>query len=225
VKKIKASGKDLKVVYISHSDPDYYFGLNVIKTAFPNTRIFATAPTVAAIKQLMHRKLAYWGPILQQNAPHKLVLPGVLNGNRIMLEGHALEIEGLNGPTPARSYVWIPSLRTVVGGAVVFGGTHVWMADTQTPLARRQWLATLRSIKELKPLRVVPGHYLGPLQPGLAAVKFDENYLKNFEIQNHKTNTAQAVIAAMESIYPNLPERSWLELGAKVIKGDYKWPQ
>ncbi len=225
VKMIKATGKNLTLVYVSHSDPDYYFGLNVIKTAFPNAKIVATAPSVAAIKVLMQRKLAYWGPILKQNAPHKLVLPDVLQGNRIMLEGRALDIEGLDGPTPDRSYVWIPSLRTVVGGAVVFGGTHVWVADTQTPLARKQWLATLKSVEALKPLRVVPGHYLGPLQPGLVAVKFDEEYLKNFEIQNQKAQTAQALVTAMESLYPNLPERSWLELGAKVIKGDYKWPQ
>ena len=83
VQKIKASGKKLTTVYISHSDPDYYFGLDVIQAAFPKAKIVATAPTVAAIKASMDGKLAYWGPVLKDNAPKKLVLPAVLASDRI----------------------------------------------------------------------------------------------------------------------------------------------
>jgi hypothetical protein len=45
VQKIKASGKKLTTVYISHSDPDYYFGLDVIQAAFPEAKIVATPQT------------------------------------------------------------------------------------------------------------------------------------------------------------------------------------
>lgn len=38
VDKIKASGKNLTYIYISHSDPDFYFGLDVITEAFPNAK-------------------------------------------------------------------------------------------------------------------------------------------------------------------------------------------
>ncbi len=50
VQKIKATGKKLTTVYISHSDPDYYFGLDVIQAAFPDAKIVATPQTVAAIQ-------------------------------------------------------------------------------------------------------------------------------------------------------------------------------
>jgi len=143
VEKIRASGKKLTTIYISHSDPDYYFGLDVLQAAFPDAKIVATAPTVAAIKASMNGKLAYWGPILKANAPHSLVLPAVLDGNSITLEGHKLEVVGLDGPSPARTFVWIPSLKAVVGGVVVFGNMHLWIADTQTTAERRDWLATL----------------------------------------------------------------------------------
>jgi glyoxylase-like metal-dependent hydrolase (beta-lactamase superfamily II) len=225
VDKIRASGKTLITVYVSHSDPDYYFGLDVSHAAFPKARIVATAPTVAAMKLLMQRKLDFWGPQLKDNKPHALVLPQVLKGDYLTLEGHRLQIEGLDGPTPARSYVWIPSLKTVVGGAVVFSGSHVWVADTPTPEARQQWQATLKTIEALKPGRVVPGHYLGEAPAGLAAVKFNADYLTTFDAQAKQAKTADALIAAMETAYPNLPERSWLELGARVVKGDMKWPQ
>ena len=225
VSEIKASGKNLTTVYISHSDPDYYFGLDVLQAAFPHAKIVASAPTVAAIKVLMQRKLAYWGPFLKENAPKRLVLPDVLHGTRIMLEGHEIDIEGLDGPTPERSYVYIPSLKTVVGGAVVFSGTHVWVADTPTPKARQQWRATLRTIEALKPVRVIPGHFLGAAPDGLGAVRFTDRYLATFETAAAETKISADLIAAMEAAYPQLPERTWLELGAKVVKGDMRWPQ
>lgn len=50
VKRIQASGKTLSTIYISHGDPDFYFGLDVLKAAFPEAKILATAQTVAHIQ-------------------------------------------------------------------------------------------------------------------------------------------------------------------------------
>ncbi|MCR8718080.1 MBL fold metallo-hydrolase [Pseudomonas syringae] len=224
VAKIKASGKKLTTVYISHSDPDYYFGLDVIQAAFPDAKIVASAPTVKAIKASMQGKLAYWSPILKDNAPEKLVLPDVLEGDHLTLEGQPLEIKGLTGPAPQRSYVWIPSLKTVVGGVVVSSGIHVWVADTQSPKSRQDWLATLKGIEALKPATVIPGHYLGQIPQGTQAVAFTADYLKSFEQQAAKAKDAKALIDAMQKAWPQLAEPSSLELSAKVIKGEMKWP-
>ncbi|QXG45468.1 MBL fold metallo-hydrolase [Pseudomonas viridiflava] len=224
VQKIKASGKKLTTVYISHSDPDYYFGLDVIQAAFPEAKIVASEPTVKAIKASMQGKLAYWGPILKDNAPAKLVLPDVLKGDHLTLEGQPLEIKGLQGPTPQRSYVWIPSLKAVVGGVVVSSGIHVWVADTQTPKSRQDWLAALKGIEALKPNTVIPGHYLGEVPEGTKAVTFTADYLKSFEEHAAKAKDSAALIDAMKKAWPQLAEPSSLELSAKVIKGEMKWP-
>lgn len=61
VKRIQASGKTLSTIYISHGDPDFYFGLDVLKAAFPEAKILATAQTVAHIQATKDAKLAYWG--------------------------------------------------------------------------------------------------------------------------------------------------------------------
>lgn len=224
VQKIKASGKKLTTVYISHSDPDYYFGLDVIQAAFPEAKIVASEPTVKAIKASMQGKLAYWGPILKDNAPAKLVLPDVLKGDHLTLEGQPLEIKGLQGPAPQRSYVWIPSIKAVVGGVVVSSGIHVWVADTQTPKSRQDWLAALKGIEALKPTTVIPGHYLGKVPEGTKAVTFTADYLKSFEEHAAKTRDSAALIDAMKKAWPQLAEPSSLELSAKVIKGEMKWP-
>lgn len=229
VQKIKATGKKLTTVYISHSDPDYYFGLDVIQAAFPDAKIVATPQTVAAIQASKDGKLAHWGPILKDNAPRALVVPQPLAGDSIELEGRKIQVVGLDGPTPERSFAWIPSLKAVVGGIPVSANIHVWVADTQTPESRRDWIKTLGRIEALHPKTVVPGHYLpnanGSAPYSLASVKFTRDYLRAFEAEAAKAKDSTALIAAMKKRYPTLQDVSSLELGAKVIKGEMKWPQ
>jgi len=43
VRMVQASGKRLTTIYISHGDPDFYFGLQTLKEAFPEARVLATA--------------------------------------------------------------------------------------------------------------------------------------------------------------------------------------
>ncbi|MBU6248886.1 MAG: MBL fold metallo-hydrolase [Xanthomonadaceae bacterium] len=226
VEAIRATGKTLTTIYVSHSDPDYYFGLGVLHQAFPAARIVATGPTVQAMAYLMAGKKAYWGPILKANAPGRMILPQVLEGNRLAVDGHPLVIEGLDGPTPERTFVWIPDLRTVVGGSVVFSGTHVWVADTQTPAARAHWQDTLGRIESLHPVRVVPGHYLGEAPDGLRAVDFTARYLEVFNDRLAHASDADDLIEAMKKAYPDFGSTtSWLELGAHVVMGDTRWPK
>ncbi|HEX5344864.1 MAG TPA: MBL fold metallo-hydrolase, partial [Duganella sp.] len=87
---IRGSGKHLTTIYISHDDPDYYFGLDTITQAFPKARVVASAATVEHIRKTMDAKLAYWGPQMGADKPARLVVPQVLEGNRLELEGQAL---------------------------------------------------------------------------------------------------------------------------------------
>ncbi|MGE8319700.1 MAG: MBL fold metallo-hydrolase [Comamonas sp.] len=225
---VKASGKKLTTIYISHSDPDFYFGLDTLQAAFPQARIVATPQTVAAIEASKDGKLAFWGPKLKDNAPQKVVVPQALNTDHLLLEGKRLEIKGLKGPQPERSYVWIPSLRAVVGGVVVSANAHVWMADSQTPESRAYWQQTLNDITALQPRTVVPGHYRlkdGKTPQGLESVQFTADYLSQFERAAAQAKDSQELVAAMKQRYPGLPGDGGLEMGAKVIKGEMKWPQ
>lgn len=220
VEKIHASGKKLTTVYISHSDPDFYFGLDVIKAAFPQAKIVATLATVAEIRRKMDAKVAYWSPILKDNAPKSIVIPEALTGKRIVLEGQSLDIAG---PTPARTYVWIPSIKAVVGGVVLFGNLHVWTADTPSLQSRQDWLKTLDGIAALQPVTVVPGHFKvgSPLTPD--SIGFTRDYLVKFEAETAKAANSAALIEVMKQHYPSLGLDGALDTSAKVAKGEMKW--
>lgn len=223
VEAVRQSGKTLTTVYVSHGDPDYYFGLERIKAAYPNARIVATPQTVAHIKETMDGKLAFWGPKLGADAPKTLVVPEVLEGDTLTLEGQALKVVGLDGKQPDRSFVWIPSIKAVVGGVVLANNLHLWMADTQSAQSHADWLATLKTIDALKPKVVVPGHYLTGPSTSLQAAKFSAGYIRAFDAQTVKAKDATDLIAAMKKLYPTAGQVPSLELSAKVAKGEMKW--
>lgn len=223
VEKIRAGGKRLTTIYVSHSDPDFYFGLDVIHAAFPDAKIVATPQTIAGIEKKKNAKVAYWSPILKDNAPKNIIVPQPLQGDTIKLEGETLKIEGLKGATPERSYVWIPSIKAIAGGVVVFNGLHVWTADTQSAESRKNWLATLDQIAALKPVTVVPGHFKpgAPLTPD--SIAFTRDYLMRFEAETNKAANSAALIARMKELYPDAGLNAALDTGAKVAKGEMKW--
>ncbi|MDM3560379.1 MBL fold metallo-hydrolase [Proteus vulgaris] len=225
VDKIKASGKNLTYIYISHSDPDFYFGLDVITDAFPNAKVIATAPTINAINETQAGKLAYWGPVLKENAPKKIIIPEVVTGDSFSIEGETISIKGLDSQSPDRTYLYVPKLNAVMGGVLVSENIHIWLADTQTVAERQHWVSALQQIKSLSPKTVIPGHYLPEATYSLQAVDFTMNYLIEAEKNLEKTKNSDEFIAVMEKTHQNLADKSSLELSAKVLKGEMQWPQ
>lgn len=221
---IRASGKRLTAIYVSHGDPDFYFGLETLKQAFPEAKVLATSQTIAHIEETSAGKLAYWGPILGAGAPKRVIVPEPLQGDRLDLEGQELQIIGLDGPTADRTFVWIPSIRTAAGGIPVMAGQHVWMADTRTPQSRADWLATLAGIESLRPARVIPGHFAPGAPQDMDAVRFTADYIKAYDEEAAKAKDSGELIAAMKQRYPAFGALPSLELSAKVSKGEMKWP-
>lgn len=223
VEKIKATGKRLSTIYISHGDPDYYFGLVTLQDAFPDANILATPATIAHIEATKDAKFAFWGPKMGDSAPSRIVVPQALEGDTLLLEGQELKVVGLDGPTPDRTFVWIPASKTVVGGIPVMSGEHVWMADTQTPQSHADWLATLARIKALSPDVVIPGHYIGALPKGVEAVTFTADYIQAFDEEAAKASNSPELVVAMKLRYPELQGDGSLVISASVAKGEMQW--
>lgn len=220
---IKKSGKKLTTIYISHADPDFYFGLEVFKKYFPEVTAYASPATVESIKATAQKKLDIWGGRLGKKITSNAVLPQVLKGNSIELEGQKLEIIGLE-EFPSKTFVWIPSINAVVGGINVFGTTfNLWMADAQTPEARKQWINVLDKIEALQPDIVIPAHANAESPFNISAVKHTKNYIQFYEEAIKTNKTSETLIAAIKAKYPTLTFETALQIGAKVNTGEMKW--
>lgn len=213
-------GKTLSTIFVSYGDPDYYFGLDVFQQYFPKVKIIATPETVQHIQATQALKVQYWAPQMGANAPSKIIVPEAYSDKTLGFEHEVIAIKGHKELT----YLWIPSAKAVVGGIPVSSGIHLWMADTPSSKDRAEVVKTLESIKALQPEVVVPAHMQAGAAEGLNAVNFSIDYLKQYEKAVKKSKNAAALVQSMQQQYPDLTESSSLELGAKVVKGEMKWP-
>lgn len=220
VDKIKKSGKTLTMIYISGGDPDFYFGLQPLKQAFPHVEIVASQSVVDHIQETKADKLAYWGPILGEYAPTTIVVPTVMDDTTLTLEGKQIEVKEIN---THQAYLWLPSAKTVFGGVSVTAGMHVWTADSQSKTARKTWIESLDRMTALQPERVIPGHYLGDVPLKTDAISFTRDYLTTFEQALSEFSVSGKVIDTMKMHYPLLPGESDLALSAKVNTGEMEW--
>jgi glyoxylase-like metal-dependent hydrolase (beta-lactamase superfamily II) len=220
---IISSGKKLTTIYVSHGDPDFYFGLEVFKKHFPEVTVYASSTTVEHIKATAQKKLEVWGERLGKNITSNAILPQVLKGNSIALEGEKLEIIGLE-EFPSKTFVWIPSVKAVIGGINVFGTSfHLWMADAQTTESRNQWIAILDTIVTLNPTIVIPAHANSETVFDISTVNNTKSYIQFYEEALKTNNTSESLIMTLKSKYPNLTFDTALQIGAKVNTGEMKW--
>lgn len=220
---IKNSGKKLTTIYVSHGDPDFYFGLQVFKKYFPEVTVYASPATVEHIQKTSQKKLEVWGGRLGNAITNNVVLPQVLIGNTIELEGEKLEVVGLEA-FPARTFVWIPAAKTVLGGINVFGtGFHLWTADSQTRESRNEWIKILDRIESLHPEIVIPAHANSDSDFNLKAVTHTKNYLQFYEEALKTNKSSEELIKALKVKYPALTFETALQIGAKVNTGEMKW--
>jgi glyoxylase-like metal-dependent hydrolase (beta-lactamase superfamily II) len=222
---IKATGKTLTTIYISQSDPDYYFSLGPIKAAFPDARVLAAPATRDAITASVEKKLSVWGPQLGDNGPQILddiVLPEPYDGPGLSVDGETIEIVDAAG-LPNRRYLWVPSLSAVFGGVLIFSGVHVWTADTKGPEQFAAWLTVLDSIAQRKPAVIVAGHTIPDAATDLSGVTHTRAYLLAFAEELARASDAAGLNAAMKARFPDLGMAVAIDIGAKVATGEMKW--
>ena len=224
VEMIKAKGKPLTTIFISHGDPDYYFGLDVVTQAFPEAEVLSSPATREYILASMEPKKDHWGPILADNAPEELIVPDALKGGSLEVDGEVVKVIGLDGPDPKHTFLWVPSVKTIVGGVSVFDGLHLWMADSQTQDERRQWLQTLDTMLALEPEVVIPGHYNAGSAKNADSIDFTARYIADFTTAANQAADSAELVTLMKQHYPDLGGESSLELSAKVAMGEMTWP-
>ncbi|WP_340015116.1 MBL fold metallo-hydrolase [Paenibacillus sp. FSL K6-1318] len=203
-------GKNLTHIYITHFHPDHYFGLEVIKSTYPQAKVVALPETVEDIKNTFAKKIDQWKPTVGNNVPDEPVIPEALNQDVIELEGHELRIKGrLQGDTPNNSYVWVPSIKALITGDIVYNETFVWTLETNAE-SRQAWHRTLDELEALQPEIVIAGHQAYHTENTPGAIANTRRYLIAYDEVLSVSPTTDQIIANMKSRFPGLDT---LEIG------------
>lgn len=171
------SGRTLTHVFVTHDHPDHFFAMEVLAEAFPNARIVAHPTVVADIWRSLPFKVARWSPALGANGPAYPSAPQALQGDAIMLEGHELRVLGpMQGDHRHSTVLWIPSIRALVAGDIVFNEVHLWLGEHDAG-AVTAWGDTVEQLLTLDPETVVAGHARPGLPDDVTGLHFTRDYL------------------------------------------------
>ena len=221
--KVLDSKKELKTIFISQADPDYYFGSETLHNIFPKADIITTPAVQKVIEEKMAGKLAFWGPQMGANAPLNPIVPAAYTKSTLILDGQTIEIRGTEGILAHRPYLWIPSNKAILGNVAIFGNMHLWMADAQSDESQAAWQAQLKEMLALKPITVVPGHMTQGTELTANNINFSLNYITAFQKAKKDSKDSAEFIKTMTAKYPNTQGALNLNIAAKVHKGEMKW--
>ena len=216
--KIAATGKHLKAIVLSHPDDDHYYGVATILERFPGTPVYMSA---TGIDEFTNRELPQFKAMKARIAamqasgqaagrtpppiPDSLITPQPFPSNRLTLDGEEIQVvANQQGDVlkPCNTFLWIPSLRTVIAGDIVFNGVHVWLAASDEA-SRGRWQESLKRISALRPVAVVAGHKSSVDAPdGPDVVTATSAYLRDFDAARKASPNADALVAAMDQKYP-----------------------
>jgi len=213
--RIKALGKNLTTVYITHGHPDHYMGLNVLQEEFPGARLVTAPEVIPAIDEGKAAKVAQWKPLYADELPDNPVTPTALEGDVINLEGNELRVIHLGqGDDHSSTAVSIPALSAVVAGDFVYNGTHVWLAETNTE-TRKQWIENIGKLAAMNPTTVVPGHKApGADDDGGRALKETRSYIEAFDAAARSAPNAEMLTKGMNEQFGDRALPIILEIAA-----------
>lgn len=201
---ILESKKNLTTIYITHPHPDHFFGLAVLKQAFPDAKIVALPATANAIKTAWPGRQKFWFPTYGNLIPGPdPIIPEELTTPVLTLEGEEFKV---TGPVPGsdgagNSFVYIPSLKAVVTGDIVFD--HVYFGVTRDK-AREGWNQTIEQITALQPAIIVPGHEGPGATRDMRSIQWMKKYMADWDANFAASKSAAEMKEKVLAQYPGL---------------------
>jgi glyoxylase-like metal-dependent hydrolase (beta-lactamase superfamily II) len=197
------SGKTLDTIFVTHDHPDHFFSVEVLTDAFPNARVVAHPQVVQDIRASIPIKIKRWSPMLGENGPRHPTAPEALTGHSIDLEGRQLEVLGpMQGDHIHATAVWIPEIKTLVAGDLLFNEMHLWLGESLQP-GRAAWAKSVDQLASLGATRVVAGHKKPGLPDDASSIAYTRRYLQVFEQSVHTSHNSAQLRSSIQAAFPN----------------------
>jgi glyoxylase-like metal-dependent hydrolase (beta-lactamase superfamily II) len=213
--RIKASGKRLTTIYVTHWHPDHYFGLPAVLAAFPDARVVTLAENVERIRGSVADKVAQWKPVVGDLIPDEPVIPESIEG-ALELEGEELPIVLVGqGDAPGNSAVHVRSADTLITGDFVYNGTHVWLSETSAA-QWQEWLGNLDRLEAVGASRVVSGHRVADAIDDARAFAGTREYIRDYAAALEASSSREELIERVKAKHGSRGLEIILEINASA---------
>ncbi len=212
---LKATGKDLRTIYITHGHLDHYIGASIVLDHFPKASLVTTKSTIEFIEKEMEteKDRAMWAPLFAEEIAQTVVVPDPTNGS-LDIEGHEITAVEVGQSDIARSsYVHIPSLNALIVGDIAYNEVHPTLIDSNHK-TRAAWIKTLSDLLALNPEIVVASHRTPDSINDVNAIKKTMAYLEDANRFLAETATTAQFIEKMLTAYPSYQNPTTLFVGA-----------
>jgi len=219
VKMIQETGKKLAHILITHAHLDHFGGTEVLLEAFPEAKVWAEPGVVELIATTGEKQIKDLGKMYPAKfLPQQAIVPQAFVGNALDLEGHSVEvITNLQGDFAPHSAFYIGALQMLVVGDIVYPGVHPWTSDTDNT-QREHWIASLEKLATYNAQVVITGHKHPTCTHSPQYIEEMLAYLRDFNAANLTTDSGQALMDKMVSLYPALKQLGLLKIGAFANK-------